>query len=342
MRKVLVIVFSLAFLAFVGFGWLIELEPETWETYELRGRVSRLTISYEFFDDDAWFDDWNDDWDMWDDDDDWDMWDDDDWDDWALPGKIVIHFNEFGQSTYEAYYDADGYLIEEYEYYFDDEGRLVGLSMDEEFGITELVINEFGKIERITFDIPGEGKFFVSMAYDERGNLVEQVMSGGEGEDYFEMSMTASYDYADRMIDQSTYFFGELWIKEVFEYDDLGQKIAIHEYMYLWDDDPEPMTTHFEYNEWGDVVRQVEEMLYYPEPDVTEFHYEYDSEGNILTMVVIDSWGDVSAYVYDRDAHGNYTKKTTYFLYDPEMLEEPGWLDYAEVYEIEHREIEYF
>ncbi len=345
MKRTLVIAISLIFFVFVGFGWLIELEPETWETYELKGRVKTLTITFEVFDDfDSLFDDW-DDWDDddfwsdWDDEEDWDSWDD--WDDWALPGKIVIAFNEFGKVTYEGYFDEAGNLMEEYEYVFDRDGVLIGIPFDESLGVTELVITD-GKIEKIAFDIPGEGLYLVTMGYDARGNLVEQVMGGGEGEDYFEMSMSASYDSEDRMIEELTYFFGELWSKIVFEYDAAGRKIAEHEYVYFWGDEPDAFTTRFEYDERGNLVRELEESPYYPEPDITEYHYDYDSEGNILQMVVLDSWGEVTLYVYELDGQGNYTKKTTYFLYDPEMLAQPDWLDYAEVYEIEYREIEYF
>ncbi len=86
-------------------------------------------------------------------------------------------------------------------------------------------------------------------------------------------------------------------------------------------------------------MKESEEFLYYPEPEVTLYNYVYDVEGNIMEMVILDSWGDVTVCIYERDAHGNYTKRTTYMLYDREMFEHPYWMNYAEVYEIELREI---
>ncbi len=147
MKRAVVIKVSLGFPAFVSFGWLIELEPETRKSHELKGRVKKLTITCELFDDSDFFDDWN---------------------DWALPRKIIIHFNEFGEAIFKAYYEEYGDLME-YEFVYDENGTFQDIPFFEEvLGITELVINELGKIEKMVFD-DTDGFGEIRVKYEERG-----------------------------------------------------------------------------------------------------------------------------------------------------------------------------
>ncbi len=148
MKRAVVIKVSLGFLAFVGFGRLIELEPETRKSHELKGRVKKLTITCDFFDD---------------------------WNDWALPRKIIIHFNEFGKAIFKAYYEEYGDLME-YEHVYDENGTLQDIPFFEEVvGITELVINELGKIEIMVFD-DADGFGDIRAKYEERGQLAGAVL----------------------------------------------------------------------------------------------------------------------------------------------------------------------
>jgi hypothetical protein len=119
-------------------------------------------------------------------------------------GKLSVvneYVNKDGRPVLRKEKDAEGNLMSETEYEYDDKGNL----------INSVTRNEEGEIVES-----------ISVKFDERGNVTEKKIR-----DYHPRVFCFQYDENNRCISEEMYnAFGQLSSKTVYEYDDAGELIA--------------------------------------------------------------------------------------------------------------------
>ncbi len=126
------------------------------------------------------------------------------------------------------------------------------------------------------------------MEYDEFGRLIAQKISGiSEGEE-IEMTISMAYDERGNLVEEGFGMMGMDLSRTFYEYNEKNQRIRESEFMYMFampGEDVEPIVSALEYNEMGDVSIKISDSYWGDEKEAVVYEYEYDSMGNYISMV---------------------------------------------------------
>lgn len=221
------------------------------------------------------------------------------------------------------YVGSDGYRNEEYplyidKYYYDADGNLV---REEEYGYNE------DKYQTVVS--------YATYEYDEDGRCVHKYSQRSDViEEYYE------YDAAGNLTKKETYLNGNKSSESRWDYDDRGSAIAYYEPDKYGDG--LKYTSEYEYNADGTVRSKTSYEADYGHQSRYE-EYAYDAEGRLIRCDVT-SWGDYQGYwEYVYDDYGVLIEKHRYNeygteddekreLYSTEYDEAGNQITYADLY----------
>ncbi len=216
----------------------------------------------------------------------------------------VHQYGEYGPANISVY-SADGGLVDEGEYQYDEEGRVLAswvMVWDKASAVgVELYKNEYeydsegNQIAERSYDSDGTLDSYTENEYDLEGNLITERRYNGDGtlDSYTEYE----YDSEGNMIVSRDYFG-----------DDLLQDLngALQDF-----DDLFPSCIEYEYDLEGNQIASREYdsngiLIGYAE-------YEYDSEGNQIASREYDSDGTLTGYTeYEYDSEGSRIAERIY------------------------------
>ena len=210
---------------------------------------------------------------------------------------------------------------------YDKNGRKICLSqhgkyigIDGTHRIKYLYNNEGRIVEKVRYD--GYNRKINSdfYKYDSNGNIIDEGVKGYKDSTYNTLKTRYRYDTQNRLIEQWTYWRGDLVTHLEFEYDG-NKRTALHH----WDGIAESSTTTlYKYDNAG---RKIKELSYLDNDKkqtatlIRKQTYKYDTQGNAIEVIdrrlmkpasLPPRWV-VRIYKYKYDANGNRIEFSVYW-----------------------------
>ena len=185
------------------------------------------------------------------------------------------------------------------------------LEMKEEYGdetmtgMYKWVYNENGLPGKIDMSaVYGDESFSENMtlAYDDKGNLIQTIQSGYDGDTYI---INYTYDVKGNLIKEvETAPDGDKYIYD-YAYDRKGKLIKKTHTTYYDAEETLQHSSEYIYDEIGTLIREVKT---YAGGNKYITDYTYDTKGNLIKGVYTDSDGDKDICDYTYDVNGNLIK----------------------------------
>ncbi len=228
--------------------------------------------------------------------------------------SLQYEYNADGmlKSTYDIY--SDGYRTD-IEYEYDEDGRNVGTRHWEGVGDERHLVGETTTTYEgakyqysVWYDDDGAVSYMAHIVYNEQDNLLNAVNTNADGA--LQSSTEWIYDEAGRQVAYRQYDGdGMLTYSYDNTYDECGNKVSVSG---GWIGENDTRTTEYEYDEQGNLVRQIVKIM--PSGEVTDYtEYTYDEDGRKTAQIYYigsledGDWADEYRYVYDGE--GNLVKQ---------------------------------
>ncbi len=200
-------------------------------------------------------------------------------------------------------YAAEGYT-QAYTFQYDEDGRLVNAVEKGDYEVDFVVVYENGVATAISY----EQTPWFQFTWDQKGNLLEYILTYGQGEDADVTICQREYDSDGRMItSQFVDENGDAETRTVYTYEN---GLLVREEIYMGKISEPGWIRIYTYDEKGNLIRQEEDGNYNERNgDITEYSYTYDAQDNILTEeAVCEDERTVTTF----DAQGNVLSLKVY------------------------------
>ena len=240
---------------------------------------------------------------------------------WKSIEKHTYRFNKDGNVTSfitptyskKIKYDKNGRKI-----CLSQHGKYIGI--DDTHRIKYLYNNEGRIVEKVSYD--GYNRKIKSdfYKYDSNGNIIDEGVKGYKDSTYNTLKTRYKYDTQNRLIEQWTYWRGDLVTHLEFEYDG-NKRTALHH----WDEIADIFTTIlYKYDNAGRKIKELSYLDYDKKQTanlIREQTYKYDTQGNAIEVIdrrrmkpasLPPRWV-VRIYKYKYDANGNRIELSVYW-----------------------------
>ncbi len=200
-------------------------------------------------------------------------------------------------------YAAEGYT-QAYTFQYDQDGRLVSALQKGDYTVDFVVAYDNGVATSISYD---QNPYF-QFTWDQKGNLLEYILTYGQGEDAESTTMRRAYDDDGKLINEE--FVGGEGKTGTNTFYTYENGLLIREDTYMGKIREPGWIRIYTYDDKGNLIRQEEDGNYNERNgDITEFTYTYDAQGNVLTKeAVCEDQKTVTTF----DAHGNVLTMKSY------------------------------
>lgn len=227
-------------------------------------------------------------------------------------------YNESGKILEKEDYNLNGSLKWRHEYLYDEQGnriasnvydsngKLSGKEIYEYDELQNLINKKYYNLDYLFNGVNERLTNNDNYIYNEKGLLIEET--GGD------VKFVNKYDNSDNLIDKDFFYNGRLNSKEVFEYNQKGQKISEKFY------DSDGQLSSEKKFLYSNDEKLLEENTFH---SGKKFTVKYDQNENILEEIEYKSDGTPiikKSYKYIYDKNKNWTKKTVYKNLTPAFI----------------------